>query len=396
MMKKLKDFDFILMITPILLSAFGIVMIYSASMVMAVVEGFEPTHYLYRQLLWFLIGLAGFIACSIFPYQNYQKLMKFIVLTMVFLLVGVLFFGEVRGNARSWFVFGPISFQPSEITKLGLVMYLASVYSKKQEYIHDFYKGVLPPLVLTGIILSLIMMEPDIGTTAIIFLIASTVVISSGIRRKHLLVLAFVTLLLIAFTIPKMVTDVRISRFTGAYQPFEAPDDSGYHLIQSYLAIGGGGVTGEGLGQSVQKLGYLFGAHTDFIMSVISEELGFFGVALVIGMLSLIVLRGLFIARKCEDSFGSLLAIGISSMIGIQSFINIGAISGILPITGVTLPFVSYGGSSLFVTLIAMGVLNNIAMTAKKNDGQAPMRTDVPESPNIQRFNQRGGKRWSS
>lgn len=275
-------------------------------------------------------------------------------------------------------------------------MYLASVYSKKQEYIHDFYKGVLPPLVLTGIILSLIMMEPDIGTTAIIFLIASTVVISSGIRRKHLLVLAFVTLLLIAFTIPKMVTDVRISRFTGAYQPFEAPDDSGYHLIQSYLAIGGGGVTGEGLGQSVQKLGYLFGAHTDFIMSVISEELGFFGVALVIGMLSLIVLRGLFIARKCEDSFGSLLAIGISSMIGIQSFINIGAISGILPITGVTLPFVSYGGSSLFVTLIAMGVLNNIAMTAKKNDGQAPMRTDVPESPNIQRFNQRGGKRWSS
>lgn len=395
-MKKLKDFDFILMITPILLSAFGIVMIYSASMVMAVVEGFEPTHYLYRQLLWFLIGLAGFIACSIFPYQNYQKLMKFIVLTMVFLLVGVLFFGEVRGNARSWFVFGPISFQPSEITKLGLVMYLASVYSKKQEYIHDFYKGVLPPLVLTGIILSLIMMEPDIGTTAIIFLIASTVVISSGIRRKHLLVLAFVTLLLIAFTIPKMVTDVRISRFTGAYQPFEAPDDSGYHLIQSYLAIGGGGVTGEGLGQSVQKLGYLFGAHTDFIMSVISEELGFFGVALVIGMLSLIVLRGLFIARKCEDSFGSLLAIGISSMIGIQSFINIGAISGILPITGVTLPFVSYGGSSLFVTLIAMGVLNNIAMTAKKNDGQAPMRTDVPESPNIQRFNQRGGKRWSS
>src|SRR5699024_2024702 len=220
-----------LMITPILLSAFGIVIIYSASMVMAVVEGFEPTHYLYRQLLWFLIGLAGFIACSIFPYQNYQKLMKFIVLTMVFLLVGVLFFGEVRGNARSWFVFGPISFQPSEITKLGLVMYLASVYSKKQEYIHDFYKGVLPPLVLTGII----------------FLIASTVVISSGIRRKHLLVLAFVTLLLIAFTIPKMVTDVRISRFTGAYQPFEAPDDSGYHLIQSYLAIGGGGVTGEGL-----------------------------------------------------------------------------------------------------------------------------------------------------
>ncbi|HEX6595273.1 MAG TPA: putative lipid II flippase FtsW [Bacillota bacterium] len=396
MRKKLKNFDFILIIVPLLLSSFGIVMIYSASMVMAVVEGFEPTHYLYRQLLWFLIGLVGFVLCSIFPYQNYQRFMKVIVLTMLFLLIGVLFFGEVRGNARSWFVFGPISIQPSEFAKLGLVMYLASIYSKKQAYIHDFYKGVLPPLVLTGIILSLIMMEPDIGTTAIIFLTAATIIFSSGIRAKHLLLLSFVALIVAAIAIPKMVTDVRISRFTGAYQPFEAPDDAGYHLIQSYLAIGGGGVTGEGLGQSVQKLGYLFGAHTDFIMSVVSEELGFFGVSLVIGLLSLIVLRGLFIARKCEDSFGSLLAIGISSLIGIQSFINIGAISGILPITGVTLPFISYGGSSLFVTLLAMGVLNNIAMTVNKKNNQAPIRTDVPESPSTRKWNYRGGKRWSS
>src|SRR5699024_5706822 len=153
----------------------------------------------------------------------------------------------------------------------------------------------------------------------------------------------------------------RLSRITGAYDPFLNPDSTGYHLIQSYIAISGGGVTGEGLGQSVQKLGYLWGAHTDFIMAVIAEELGIFGVILVIGLFVVITLRGLFIARKCTDSVGSLLAIGISSMISIQAIINLGAISGILPITGVPLPFLSYGGSSLFILLISMGILNNIA-----------------------------------
>src|SRR5699024_10187843 len=131
--------------------------------------------------------------------------------------------------------------------------------------------------------------------------------------------------------------------------PFEDPDSAGYHLIQSYLAIGGGGVKGEGLGQSIQKLGYLWGAHTDFIMSVIAEELGVAGVIIVIGMLLVITLRGLYFARKCKDSFGTLLAIGISSMIGFQAIVNLGAISGIFPITGITLPFISYGGSSLLI-----------------------------------------------
>src|SRR5690625_3558066 len=140
-----------------------------------------------------------------------------------------------------------------------------------------------------------------------------------------------------------MITETRIARITGAYDPFQNPESTEYHLIQSYIAIGGGGVTGEGLGQSVQKLGYLWGAHTDFIMAVIAEELGIFGVVIVIGLFTVITLRGLFIARKCTDSFGSLLAIGISSMVAIQAIINLGAISGILPITGVPLPFLKIG-----------------------------------------------------
>src|SRR5690625_2002767 len=210
---------------------------------------------------------------------------------------------------------------------------------------------------------TLILMHLDLCYAMIIILLVSTIIIRFGIRFNHILLLLTFSATIILLMVPSMITETRIARFTGAYQPFLNPDTDGYHLIQSYLAIGGGGLSGEGLGQSVQKLGYLWGAHTDFIMAVIAEELGVLGVIIVIGLFIVITLRGLFIARKCEDSFGALLAIGISSMVAIQAFINLGAISGILPITGVTLPFISYGGSSLLVLMISMGILNNIART---------------------------------
>ncbi|WP_339227572.1 putative lipid II flippase FtsW [Oceanobacillus sp. FSL K6-2867] len=394
MLKRLKDYDFTLMITPILLAGFGIVMIYSASMVTAVVEGNESTHYLIRQSVWFVVGMLGFILCSIFPYKYYQKLMKFIILFIVILLVAVLIFGNSVNNAKSWFQIGPASMQPAEFAKLGLIMYLASVYSKKQAYINQFNTGVLPPLILTGIVLGLIVLQPDIGTASIIFLIACTVIFSSGIRLKHLSILIAIGVVLALLAGPFLVTDERLSRFTGAYEPFATPDSDGYQLIQSYVAIGVGGITGEGLGQSVQKLGYLVEAHTDFIMAIVAEELGFIGVLIVIGMLAIIVLRGIFIARKCNDSFGALLALGISSMVGIQTFINLGSISGLLPITGVPLPFVSYGGSSLLIMLISMGILNNIASEVKtqENDG-------IKEKSNVERktinYN-RSDKRWQN
>ncbi|HLR74666.1 MAG TPA: FtsW/RodA/SpoVE family cell cycle protein [Virgibacillus sp.] len=396
MFQKLKNYDFTLMITPILLSAFGIVMIYSASMVTAVVvDEVESTYYLYKQFQWFVIGLIGFILASIIPYQFYQRIIKLMVLGSIILLIAVLFFGETAHNATRSISIASVNIQPSEFVKLAIILYLASVYSKKQAYINEFSRGVLPPLILTGIMLSLIVLQPDIGTSAIIFAIAFTIIMSSGIRFKHLFILIMIGLILLAIAIPNMVTDTRISRFTGAYQPFMAPEDGGYHLIQSYIAIGVGGLTGEGLGQSVQKLGYLWGAHTDFIMSIIAEELGFIGVIIVIGLLATIVLRGIFMARKCGDSFGSLLAIGISSMVGIQAFVNLGAISGILPITGVPLPFVSYGGSSLLVMLIAMGILNNIARSVKEDDHHEqshPQPTDKQKVSDLHTY--RGGKTW--
>ena len=365
-MKELfKGYDYTLIITPILLASFGIVMIYSASMVSTVVDGLDSTYYLVRQLQWFVLGLIGFVLTCLFPYKKYQNMILFIVIGSFILLFAVIFFGDTVNRAtRSISILG-FNIQPSEFIKLTLIIYLSSVYSKKQEYIGNFVQGVLPPLIITGLMILLIALQPDIGTATIILLIVSTIILSSGIRFKHLVMLGVFAFAILAIAIPRMITETRIARITGAYDPFQNPESTGYHLIQSYIAIGGGGVTGEGLGQSVQKLGYLWGAHTDFIMAVIAEELGIFGVVIVIGLFTVITLRGLFIARKCTDSFGSLLAIGISSMVAIQAIINLGAISGILPITGVPLPFLSYGGSSLFVLMISMGILNNIARSVK-------------------------------
>ncbi|SDJ75033.1 putative lipid II flippase FtsW [Sediminibacillus albus] len=383
MKQKLKDFDFTLFITPIILTAFGIVMIYSASMVIAVVKNEVASNYfMLKQLQWFSLGMLFYLFCSMFAYRHYQKLIKLMILGIITLLVAVLLFGEEVNYAQSWLKFGSMRLQPAEFAKLGLIIYLASAYSKKQEYIHDFSKAVLPPLVLTGLILALIIKQPDIGTASVIFLIACSVIFSAGIKFRHLAFLVVTVITFLGFAATQMVTPERVSRFTGAYQPFEDPDLNGFHLIQSYLAIGTGGLTGEGIGQGVQKLGYLPEPHTDFIMAVIAEELGFLGVAAVIGMLAIIVLRGFYISHQCDDSFGSLLAIGISSMIGIQAFINLGAISGLLPITGVTLPFVSYGGSSLLILMISVGILNNIARSVRAKEQRGTKRS-IPEDQDI-------------
>ena len=366
-------------------------MIYSASMVTTAVDGLDSTYYLFKQLRWFVLGLAGFVFCCLFPYRKYLKFTIHIVGISVLMLIAVLIFGDTVNRAtRSIDIFG-MNIQPSEIIKLTLIIYLSSVYSKKQMYINNFVKGVLPPLLLTMFMIALIILQPDIGTATIILLIAGTIILASGMRMKHLLFLLTLCASAVLIILPYMITDTRIARFTGAYQPFLDPDKDGYHLIQSYLAIGGGGFGGEGLGQSIQKLGYLWGAHTDFIMAVIAEELGVFGVITVIGMFILITLRGLYIAKKCPDSFGSLMAIGISSMVAIQAIINLGAISGLLPITGVTLPFISYGGSSLFVLMISMGILNNIAKFVRLKESDPK----VIETKTLNNHKERRGTTWT-
>jgi len=332
--------------------------------------GFESDHFFIRQKIFLLVGLVVFLFFAIVPYKLYlnNKVLIPIVLISLILLIGVLKFGTIAGNARSWFDFGPIRLQPSEFVKVAVIVYLAAVYAKKQQYINQFNTGVLPPLVFIILVSFLIALQPDYGTIAIILLISGTIIISSGMNFKSILKLGalggVMSIPLVLFLSDKIFSATRLDRFKVLVDPFAegVADDSGYHLVNSFYAIGGGGVEGLGLGQSIQKLGYLPEPHTDFIMAVISEELGVFGVGFVLISLSYIVLKGLFIGLKGKDPFGSLLAIGIASMIGIQTFINLAGISGIFPLMGIPLPFVSYGGSSLLQLSIAMGILVNVSM----------------------------------
>lgn len=371
MLKKLvknifKSYDYSLIIVIALLSLFGLVMVYSASLV----TRYEvPSDFFFdKQKMNLLVAGIFFVITALIPYKA-MKSTKFLLPMVIFSLMGlvVLFVvGHVANNALSWIKVGARSIQPAEFAKLSVIIYLSAVYAKKQAYINEFNKGVVPPLVYLALVVMLVAVQPDFGTAGIIFLIAASIIVSSGMAWKNISKLVLIIICLIAplslIMKDEIFSETRMDRLVSYSDPFEDELDTGYQLANSYYAIGSGGITGLGLGQSVQKLGYLPEPHTDFIIAIISEELGIFGVGFVLLCLAYIVLRGIYIGLRCKDPFGSLLAIGISSMIGIQSFINLGGATGIIPLTGVTLPFVSYGGSSMVQLAIAMGILVNVSM----------------------------------
>lgn len=364
--KILKSYDYSLIIVIALLSLFGLVMVYSASMVTW--HGVDSDFFYNKQKMNLLAALVVFIVTALFPYKAMKStkiLLPMVMLTLLGLLI-LFVVGKVAGNALSWIEVGARSIQPSELAKLSVIIYLSAVYAKKQSYINEFNKGVLPPLLFLVMVFFLIAIQPDFGTAGIIMLIAAAIILSSGMNFKNILKLVMiVAILLVPVSLilkDEVFSEKRMARITSFSDPFGDEQKSGYQLANAYYAIGSGGITGLGLGQSNQKLGYLPEAHTDFIIAVIAEELGVFGVGFVLLSLAFIVLKGIHISLKCKDPFGSLLAIGISSMIGIQSFVNLGGASGVIPLTGVPLPFVSYGGSSLLQLAIATGILVNVSM----------------------------------
>ncbi|CAM4045458.1 FtsW/RodA/SpoVE family cell cycle protein [Lederbergia lenta] len=373
MLKKiLKSYDYSIVIVYILLCLFGLVMIYSSSMVMAVQYYGYPADFFYqKQKINLIVAFLIFIFFAVFPYKAFRN--KKFLMVMTFLAVlglfAVYFFGHATNNAQSWIQVGARKIQPSEFVKISVIIYLSAVYANKQRYIDQLNKGVLPPVIYLVFVCFLIKIEPDNGTALITFLIGMMIIICSGMRFKTIFKLVMLGVLLISLLAPffilkmdKIFTSGNMKRIEGFLDPFGTVGDQGFQLVNSYLAIGSGGIKGLGLGQSVQKLGYLPEAHTDFIMAIIAEELGLFGVAFVILGIGYLVLRGIFIGISCRDPFGSMLAIGIAGMLGLQSFINLGGASGLIPITGVTLPFISYGGSSILVLSICMGILTNVSM----------------------------------
>jgi cell division protein FtsW len=370
----LKAYDYPIFIAIVLLCLFGLVMVYSSSMIAAVARfGYDMDYFYQKQKLALIISFIAMVCTMIFPYKKYQN--KHFLMAIMFGISGLLILtsliGHTAGNAESWIKIGSSSIQPGEFSKLALIIYLSAIYGKRQDRINNIDKAVIPPIGFLVFIILLIAAQPDYGTAAIVLFISGCIIFCSGMSFKSLgkllmIFLAFFLLAIIAFfltgNLSALLSETQFARFTGFMDPFGHEEDSGYQLVNSLLAIGSGGLSGVGLGDSVQKYGYLPESHTDFIIAVIAEELGIFGVGFVLAGLGFIVVRGFVLSARCKDPFGSLLLIGISSMIGIQVFINVGGATGLIPITGITLPFISYGGSSLLLLLTSMGIFQNVVM----------------------------------
>jgi len=362
--------DFLLLIMTLLLVGFGLVMVFSASSGIAVVSSMYNHDALYftkRQLGWAGLGIFTMFFLMNIPFKKYMKLQLLFFIPVVILLLLVPFLGETINGATSWFRFKSLSFQPTEPAKLALILYLGALIAKKGEKFRDFKRGLLPVLIIIGFICGLIMLQPDLGACIIIVCCASIMIWAGGANLKQVFFTALtgVAILtpLVAISVMKSpkAWEYRISRFTSFRDPLAHAQDGGWQLVSSLQALGHGGVTGAGFGESVQKLHYLTYAYNDFIFAIIAEELGFIGAGLFILFYIAFIWRGLLVAVRCPDPFGTVVGVGIIGLLSFQAFVNIGGVTGAIPLTGVTLPFISYGGSSLLFTLMCMGVLLSIS-----------------------------------
>ncbi|MFC1687846.1 putative lipid II flippase FtsW [Patescibacteria group bacterium] len=358
--------DFTLIATIGIIVIFGIVMLMSASSVVSY-ERFGSSNYLVNhQILYgLLFGIVGLFAAFKIDYHRYRKL-AFPLLAFTFLLLVAVFIPNIGyefGGAKRWISLGTTTFQPTELLKLTFLIYLATWLEKRGEAIKDAAYGLIPFLIILGVIATLVMMQPDLGTMTIIALISIVVYYVAGAPLKHFFWMMGGGAILLFLLI--QTSGYRASRFTVFLNPSLDPQGIGYHINQALLAIGSGGLFGLGLGHSRQKYNFLPEVTGDSIFAVIAEELGFIiAVGLIILFIVLLV-RGFSIASRAPDMYGKLLATGITSWFVIQALINVGAMVGLLPLTGIPLPFVSYGSSALAISLIAVGVLINISKQTK-------------------------------
>jgi cell division protein FtsW len=353
--------DYILLIVTLSILAIGIVMVYSASAVLSMHEHGESFYFVKRQLLFAVLGILAMITTMNVSYLSWKPYAKWGLLIGFALLVIVLIpgIGVIRGGARSWLGIASFGIQPSEFMKMAMILFLAKRLSDDSTLITEFRQGLMPPLAIMGAALGLIMLQPDLGTGVVLVGASILIIYSAGARIAHLGGLALVGVAGLVGLI--LAAPYRMKRITGFLDPWQDPLGTGYQIIQSLYAIGPGGFVGLGLGMSRQKYSYLPEPQTDFIFSIIGEELGFIGGALVIVLFALLVWRGMRIAITAPDTFGSLLAVGIVGMIAVQVIINIGVVIGMFPVTGITLPMISYGGSSLTLMLTSIGILLNIS-----------------------------------
>ena len=338
----------------------GIVMVYSSSAVYAGEEYNDPYYFLKRQTAWLMLGFGLLLLAANFDYRKLDSLTYPTMAITFLLLIAAMFPALSReiGGARRWVTLGGWSFQPSELAKFALVLFVAKSLVKRKNKLTDFIYGYLPKLIVLGFFFLPILFQPDFGTAMIIAVVAFLMFFIGGVRLKFLWY-SFLTMIPFVL-VAVMGTEYRKRRILSFLNPWEDPSDGGFQVIQSFFAFGRGGLWGLGLGGGKQKLFYLPEAHTDFIFAVIGEELGFVGTTAIVLLFGVVIWRGLLAAEQIKDSFGSNLAVGLTLLVGFQAFTNMGVAVGLLPTKGLTLPFISLGGSSLLVSMLCVGVLLNI------------------------------------
>jgi cell division protein FtsW len=347
--------------TVAVLNLVGVVMVLSASSVASLYDYGSPWYFFLRQLLWTFVGVGAFIVAIRFDYHRLRRFTKPLLVLSAALLVLVLVpgIGVLVSGSRRWVGAGIFRFQPTELAKLALLLYCADLASKRAREMGDWHRVVKPLVVVLVVFGFLVMREPDLGSALVLALIVGTVLVAAGIRRRHLATILGIGITLVTFL--AIAEPYRRARLLTFLHPFADQTSAGYQISQSLIAIGSGGLTGVGLGAGRAKWNFLPNAHTDFIFAVIGEELGLLGCLLVLALFVAFVTLGIRTAMRAPDRFGTLLATGITMAIAGQAAINIGAVVGLLPITGIPLPFVSFGGTALVTTMLAAGVLANVA-----------------------------------
>ena len=359
------SFDWILVIALFFLCFLGCIFIYSASNYVAEKDYGNKFFFLKKQLIGYLIGTIAFVLASLFDYKRLKKLsLSLFIISLVLLFLVLTPLGKEAYGAKRWIGFGGFTIQPSEITKLCFVIFISAYFSEDLLRIKTF-KGLIPVLVAGGITCLLIIAAPNMSVTLCVGFIMMAMLFIGGAKIKHLALICLPIILIIPVLIA--LEPYRLKRFIAFIDPWASPKGEGYQLIQSFYALGAGGITGLGLGESRQKILYMPEPHNDFIFSIIGEELGLVGCFFIIGLFLFLIWRGIRVAMKAKDTYGKLLAVGITSIIAVQAIINIAVVTGSMPVTGVPMPFISYGGTSLVINLMAMGILLNISSQVDKN-----------------------------
>jgi len=353
--------DHTVLVVTVTLALVGLIMVFSASAIMAANRFQDPEFFLKRQVAWLGLGVLLMHAVSRIDYMLWRKLAIPILVCMVALLIVVLIpgVGVVTKGARRWFRAGPISIQPAEMVKLAAVIYLAYYLTKKKDKVALFGNGLLPVLIVMGLLSGLVLLQPDLGTVVVIGLVTVGLLFLGGAKVLHLAGLGLCAVPIMAVLV--LGSSYRRQRLMTFLAPWKDASDAGFQITQSFLAFGSGGPFGVGLGEGKQKLFFLPEAHTDFVLALVGEELGLAGTATVIVLFAVLVWRGFVIAARARAPFGKFLGLGITLLIGIQALVNAAVVTGLLPTKGLTLPFVSYGGSSLIVSFVGVGILLSIS-----------------------------------